>query len=391
MSGTPSRRVLAGFAESLAAPEVVGSLRDAEFDVSIFTRSGASPPMAKMKRRPTIYQIATPEEDAPRAIDHLNGLTAGFDAVLPLDDASIWLCDRLEGVGCVCAGPVGDDARLALDKRIQLDRARKAGLAVPETSVLDGPAQLGSIETFPVVVKGALAARQHDGRLKRDGGAVAGNLSELETAAERFDADAPLLVQPLIDGVGEGVFGLATDTGIIAWSGYRRVRMMNPQGSGSSACRSIGVSDELKEQISAMLVGWRGMFMIELLRDASGTPWFMELNGRAWGSMALARRRGLEYAAWHIEQALGERPIARDAAPGEVLCRNLGREIAHVLQVMRGPRSGAITNWPGRGRTLIDVLRPTRDTFWYNRRRGEYRFFLADAWATVRSQVFKGR
>ena len=45
--------------------------------------------------------------------------------------------------------------------------------------------------------------------------------------------------------------------------------------------------------------------MIELLRDRDGVAWFMELNGRTWGSLALARRLGLEYPAWAALDALG--------------------------------------------------------------------------------------
>ena len=46
------------------------------------------------------------------------------------------------------------------------------------------------------------------------------------------------------------------------------------------------------------------MFMIELLRDRTGKVWFVELNGRPWGSMALSRRQGFEYPAWHVKLAI---------------------------------------------------------------------------------------
>lgn len=76
--------------------------------------------------------------------------------------------------------------------------------------------------------------------------------------------------------------------------------MMNPHGSGSSACVSFPVAEDLKLAIERFTraTGWLGIFMIEFLRDQSGIPWFVELNGRSWGSMALSRRQGLEYPAW---------------------------------------------------------------------------------------------
>jgi hypothetical protein len=44
--------------------------------------------------------------------------------------------------------------------------------------------------------------------------------------------------------------------------------MMNPHGSGSSACGSQEVPDHLKDPVAALVrsCDWRGMFMIELLR-----------------------------------------------------------------------------------------------------------------------------
>jgi hypothetical protein len=48
---------------------------------------------------------------------------------------------------------------------------------------------------------------------------------------------------------------------------------------------------------------WRGLFMIELLRDPSENLWFIEFNARAWGSMALARRLGFEYPAFCRDDA----------------------------------------------------------------------------------------
>ena len=103
--------------------------------------------------------------------------------------------------------------------------------------------------------------------------------------------------------------------------------------------------------------------MLEFLRDADGKPWFMELNGRAWGSMALARRRGFEYPAWTVQATLdpGFEPGCRRDPP-EIRCRNLGLELVHLMFVARGPQSGAPMAWPRLGRAVRDVctFRPRR-------------------------------
>ena len=131
--------------------------------------------------------------------------------------------------------------------------------------------------------------------------------------------------------------------------------------------------------------GWRGPFMIELLRGADGTPWFMELNGRLWGSLALARRGGLEYPAWAVTQALDPAFQAPDItpAPGRVL-RHLGRDLAHLAFVLRGPKSAFHrTGWPRFWPALTRVLRPGRRLDFYNTGPQDRWYFVHDAWAIL--------
>ena len=380
--------VLIGFAEALAAPEAAWSLVDDGFEVLAFTRRGARPALRR-SRRVRLVEITAPEQDAAQAARELSAAVALERpcAVLPLDDASLWLADRaLAGTGATIAGATGEQARLALDKSLQLAAARDAGLVVPWTRSIDSAADLPDIDEFPVVLKPALALEEHDGRVARGPARVCADRQELEAAARSLRPGRPMLAQPLIAGTGEGLFGLAGPDGVLAWSAHRRVRMMNPQGSGSSACRAVAVDPQLAAAAERMLLeaGWQGLFMIELLRDEAGRAWFMELNGRAWGSMALARRGGLEYPAWAVRQALepGFEPPAT-AARDTGTCRHLGRDLVHLLMVLRGPRSAALTRWPSRWSTVRDVLRFSRHDHWYNWRRGEAALFFDDAVTTV--------
>jgi predicted ATP-grasp superfamily ATP-dependent carboligase len=204
-----------------------------------------------------------------------------------------------------------------------------------------------------------------------------------------------MLLQQYVCGVGEGLFGLAADDGVLGWSAHRRLRMMNPQGSGSSACTSRDVDDGLKasgERFIA-LSGWRGLFMIELLRDESGKVWFMELNGRAWGSMALARRLGFEYPAWAVKKIFnpGAQIVLPRSNPQPLVCRHLGRELVHLLFVMRGPKSRALARWPSRWSAVRQFLSFAREERWYNWRANDRKVFFSDAIGTVKGQIFKAK
>src|SRR5262249_20713316 len=162
-----------------------------------------------------------------------------------------------------------------------------------------------------------------------------------------------------------------------------------------SACVSRDVPEDLKGPIQRMILenGWRGLFMVEFLQDRLGQYWFVEFNGRPWGSMALSRRQGLEYAACNARWALA--PGFSVQAPtlngSEVVCRNLGRELMHLLFVLRGRKSKAIEMWPSFWRSLADVLRIRRQDYFYNFRRGDLWVFFSDCLCTIRDQVFKPR
>jgi hypothetical protein len=171
--------------------------------------------------------------------------------------------------------------------------------------------------------------------------------------------------------------------------------MMNPQGSGSSACISQPVTQELRSKVEELIIksGWRGLFMVELLRDRQGNCWFVELNGRPWGSMALSRRQGLEYPSWHVKLAMDQH--ARDgitvaSAPG-IVCRNVGREFMHLLFVLRGARSKALSTWPSFWKTTGELIWVRRGDVLYNWRRDDLKVFMADCYYTIHDNLFKAR
>lgn len=387
------RLVLMGFAEAMAAIETAWSLQRAGFEVSAFQRAGSKPALRRV-RGVELYPVPAPELDAEGAVAATRALIERLapQALLPLDDLAVWVCSRLADAGVPVAGPRGSAVECALNKAVQLDAAKRAGLPVPATQTLADLRRKGPVNS-PVMIKPARALYEVDGRLSRPNGMVAGDGGEFERAAAQSWPD-PTLVQPLIRGVGEGLFGHVGKRGVIAWSAHRRVRMVNPQGSASSACRSQPVDPELIGPSERFLldIGWQGLFMLEFLRDADGVPWFMELNGRAWGSMALARRRDFEYPAWTVKATLDTDFEPTPPPPGpDIVCRNLGLELVHVLFVVRGPQSAAQTGWPGRAKTLRDVLSLRRTDRWYNWCRSQPHVLAADTMGTLHGQLLRLR
>jgi hypothetical protein len=386
--------VLIGFAEALPAPEVVFSLLAAGHRVSAFARTRALP----LRHLPldALHVLPAPEDDAAASATALSDLMTGAgapDLLLPLDDVGLWLSDAAGIAPDRIAGASRAQARAALDKTLQVEAARTAGLALPETVVVRGAGDLDREMALPVIAKPALAVRLRDGRLGKDEAVYLRDEAQKQTLRRALHHQAepdPLLVQPLVAGTGTGVFGFVTEEGIAGWSGHVRVRMMNPHGSGSSACRAEMPDADLRAAVTRFLatLDWRGAFMVELLRDAEGTAWFMELNGRMWGSLALARRQGLEYPAWAVAQALapGFRPSEPEETPSDPgVVRNLGRDLLHLAFVLRGPKSDFHRQgWPSLWRSAAGVLVPAPGRQFYNHDPVHPGFFWREALWTVK-------
>lgn len=390
---------MVGFAEALSAPEVVWSLVDAGHKVVAFSRKGRRPAL-RHSRHVVVHEITAPEKDHAAAIADLARLLAETQAgsadrhvLLPLDDTALWLSHQVAVAGWTLATAPASCLSLALDKSRQVELARASGFNVPETFVATTPeAVLAGAKQFPLIVRPAAAVSVGAGKLSKGKNWICSDAGELRQAMAGWKGGEPLLVQPFLEGTGEGAFGIATSQGVVAWSGHRRLRMMNPHGSGSSACISQPVPPDIQRAIGEMIrvSGWRGLFMVELLRDTAGKCWFVEFNGRPWGSMALSRRQGFEYPAWTVQLALepGFVPAA-PAASRTLVCRNLGRELMHALFVVKGRKSRAIRNWPSVGQTFWQLCRLDRSTFFYNWRREDWKVFYNDCWGTIRDQIFK--
>lgn len=398
--------VLVGFAEAMAAPEVVWSLVDGGFRVVAFARRGRASAL-RHSRHVVCREICAPESDLQAALSDLHSLlnsvgTQANDAPLilfPLDDKAVWLCSRVQlDRRWILAGPRGSCADLALNKNLQVEAARDAGFQVPKTVLARTAKDLfdfSAAESYPIILKAADSVPTYQGRVYSCRKWICADDVELKRAIGEWGERVPLLAQTFVTGVGEGVFGLAAPDGIRAWSGHRRLRMMNPQGSGSSACVAQPVPQDLRSITGKFITqaGWRGLFMIEVLRDDSGNVWFVELNGRPWGSMALCRRQGLEYPAWHVELAIDEhsRSGLEVSSGTGVVCRHAGREFMHLLFVLRGAKSDALRRWPSFWETIGEVIHFHRQDGLYNWRRDDPKVFIADFYYTIHDNLFKSR
>lgn len=208
----------------------------------------------------------------------------------------------------------------ALDKAELGVVARQVGLAAPATE----PATAEALERWhgPVVIKcrshwtpGQRQVHRVEARLfptGRDAGAQA-RLRLLQDSG--LEA---VLQQPVPGGLG-ALVGLVHEGRLTARQ-QQVTHALWPTPSGVSARAStVAVDPDLAARAEALLVelGWTGLVELQFLTGADGVPHLIDLNGRFYGSMALAdaARPGLA-DAWG-RQALGlPVPTLPDARPG---------------------------------------------------------------------------
>lgn len=381
---------LIGFAEALPTPEVCFSLRSAGVRLVCFFR--ADGPIRFVRLKFVHYvPVTSPEKNLSRAIEDVQSVAGEHRPRLvgACDDAALLIFSSLPNVASHGISPLGNSFAFAFDKWRQIKAARSYGFATMHTQLINSEADVSQFQTRPAVLKPRFALDIIEDRLSKGKTFV---LQDKYLSSEARDAIAerPYLIQEFKVGVGEGFFGIGHTGKIIAPFGHRRVRMMNPAGSGASACTSR-TPEVAESDAAATLVQkerWSGPFMIEQLRDEAGRGWFMEFNGRFWGSLALARRCGLDLPRLAFEIAEESEPQVPVVEPRRGFARHLGRDLMYIIFVLRGPRRGHPSEgWPTRLQSLKSVFSPNRLSAFYNYDASDPLFFVKDAVMTLKNAI----
>lgn len=203
----------------------------------------------------------------------------------------------------------------ALDK-LELDRAAEAaGLSVPRSLELS---DVGSDQR--VVVKARRHARPEiPGAPPRvDTNVVVGR----QAASERVRYLLHLGADPLLYEFLEGhllayACVVVPDGGVVADCMQVAERIWPPMAGASSRATTIEVDPELAEGCRRLLDGleWLGLAELQFVVPADGSPRLIDLNGRFYGSLALAVAAGADLpAAWAAAATGAPFPFARAEA-----------------------------------------------------------------------------
>ena len=248
-------------------------------------------------------------------IDALNRLIHEhqFDMLIPSTDSALiavspyyeMLRSKLY-VSC----PPPSIVRQVLDKRITLQAGKECGLRTPRVFDIEYSCQSHDGEDLawlPLVAKPAEKFGGENPAIRY----FHGSRELYHAFMEEPDFGAKYLLQEYCEGEGIGVTVLLWDDEPRALFQHRRIKELPVHGGVSTLAEAQRPDPKLVEQSVALLrrLGWQGIAMVEFRynRD-TGEATLMEVNGRYWGSLALAVRAGMDFPLYEWQLAHGLNP-----------------------------------------------------------------------------------
>jgi predicted ATP-grasp superfamily ATP-dependent carboligase len=244
----------------------------------------------------------------------------GAGALLAIsEDDLIALADMPPVIdGCKILTPRCGPLDIVLDKSATLSRAKALGLDVPESwqpVASDDFAVKAARLSYPLVLKWAdppaILPRLAEHGIAFVKAEYVENAGALVAALARYDTLAMWpLAQSYCPGIGLGqMFHMKDGVATLRFQ-HRRIHEWPPEGGVSTVCATVPLDQhaEQRGKSEALLasIGFEGPAMVEYRYDApTGKYWLMEINGRFWGSLPLARHAGAEFAWESYAQAMG--------------------------------------------------------------------------------------
>jgi predicted ATP-grasp superfamily ATP-dependent carboligase len=295
--------------------------------------------------------------------------------VLPMTEATTLPVsahrDFLISAGARLVLPEHNDLLRAFDKDETTRLAASLGVAVPKTLLISSLAQARDTSQsmrYPVLLKPRASEEMSaTGKVRTAGRPrYAANSVQFEDAYRDIAGrSSAVLVQEFVEGEGTGYFALMNHGELRAEFAHQRIRDVYPTGSGSAVRISVEPDPEIRRSSLAILssLRWHGVAMVEYRRPPGSPAVFMEVNGRFWHSLPLACYAGVDFPAL-LARIAEERDIEPSAGyRSGVRCRWFLGDARHLVEVWKGPPAGYPGEYPGRWRTLLDVLTPVPGTY----------------------------
>ncbi|HXU72730.1 MAG TPA: ATP-grasp domain-containing protein [Polyangia bacterium] len=340
-----ARRILVLDGNCMAATSIVQSLGRAGYELTLAAEKHDHPAFrSRFVARALKYP--NPMSDK-RAFQEWAVNESGYDLIIPSSERTLIPLDEIRDHAALAgklALPPPRAVAIGFDKERVRALAEELGIRSPENVVI---ARLEELADHPLgrwLERGALVLKSVRSKVWGDGGGgrdltvrMVTSQGELEREAARLLASGPIQVQAWVPGHGIGI-GLLVDRGetVMAFA-HERIHELPLTGGGSSYRRAIDPPEPMLSQSKKLLraLEWHGVAMVEFRHSPErGETFLMELNGRFWGSLALATFAGYDFPAALARLLLdGKRPPPPEAR--RVYARQLARDLDWFKEVAR--------------------------------------------------------
>jgi predicted ATP-grasp superfamily ATP-dependent carboligase len=230
---------------------------------------------------------------------------------------------------------------------------------------------------FPIIIK-------TDNYFTKEGGYERGRHFIAKNTREAHDVLAGIehlhtrtIAQELLPGTGAGAYLLRFNGKTHLRFAHRRLHEV-PYTGGVSSLRESCRDEELVRLGEKLLeaIDYVGVAMVEFRRDARDERrYFLEINGRFWGSLALALHCGADFPAALVHcYQFGTVPPQSVGYRSGLKCRNVfPGEVHHLFSILKSTGSGCPGEFPwprlrSIGQFLLLFFNPRirHDYFWWS-------------------------
>ncbi|MDO8092502.1 MAG: PHP domain-containing protein, partial [Candidatus Brocadiales bacterium] len=289
------------------------------------------------------------------------------ELIIPTTDVTLAvLSEHQEEVETVArlACPKYSSVCLALDKKKTLTLAKSLNIPIPQTEFIENLDSLNEVTEklgFPIVIKPAMKKFFND-----DDGGHNFNIEYItssESLRERLlyhkkNGSFPML-QEYCKGFGVGIEALMSEGEPLALFQHRRIHEMPVSGGVSVLCESVPVDPILGEYAVKLLraMNWEGVAMVEFRVDEeTNTAKLMEVNGRFWGSLALAIQTGVDFPYLLYELFVNSKKIMVNSYRTNLKCQYRRGDIERLIQIIRNKNDNPFERLPSKKMVIYDFM-----------------------------------
>jgi predicted ATP-grasp superfamily ATP-dependent carboligase len=295
-----------------------------------------------------LVQVANPRSEPELFVEQILALAEEVNAIgiLPVTDPAVGSLnaarDRLPGHTCLMA-PKSETTELVLDKDKNVTLAEELGIPYPQTIEVESSAEIAAAAEelgYPVVLKRRSQQQVIPTEVADFTVEVVHDAEELNSVANRLGKFGVVpQIQKFVVGEMHNICCFASKGKIVAAQEFISVR----RGKHEGITRVIVDVDSTRMKYAEKLLGaihWEGVAGVSfLVNKQQNQNWYLETNGRFWGSLQGSVSFGWDFPLWAYRYYLHDElpvPPAKSVI-GKISCYHTADLVALITFLRGGP------------------------------------------------------